>query len=178
MKISRFRRRAFFCIALCVLVTAGCAAKEPAKTFTPPAGDLAGSWVFRHAATLEFPGADLVLPFAGVMRLDGHARQVHAVALSGMGMTLLDMRVDAAGYTLRFIHPSLAKFPDAAENAAAVIRFLWLGRTLPDAMAVNGATVLADGFLNGWAAKITLQGDRFVLRVTLVESRREVESLP
>lgn len=178
MNIRHFRCRAFFCVALCAFVIAGCAAKEPAKTFTPPAGDLAGSWVFRHAATLEFPGADLVLPFTGVMRLDEHTRQVHAVALGGMGMTLLDMRVDAAGYTLRFMHPSLSKLPDAAENAAAVIRFLWLGKTLPDAMAVKDATVSVEGVVNGWAAKVALKGDRFVLRITLVESRREMESLP
>lgn len=175
MSGHRFRLTVLLCAMLCAVLMAGCARKQPAKNFIPPAGGLVGIWTFRHAATLELPDADITLPFTGVMRLDANAREAHAVVLSTMGLTLLDITVDTMGHTVRFLHPSLSRLPDATANAASVIRFLWLGKVLPDEAATGGATALTEGFVNGWAEKITLNGKRFVLRVTLVEALQETK---
>lgn len=181
MKLHRLAHVLRVCVLVCVLACAACISgcagtgmgKGGAESFMPPAGGLFGTWTFRHAVVLELPGADLSLPFTGVMRLDADAGHVHAVAVSAMGLTLLDMTVDATGHTARFVHPSLSRLPHAAANAASAIRFLWLGKIVPGDSPMHGATALTEGFANGWAKKITLSGEGFVLRLTLVDSRRD-----
>lgn len=175
MNVCRTRFAALLLVMLCATLIVGCAGKQPAESFTPPAGGVAGTWMFRHAAILEFPGTEFTLPFTGVMRLNQCEGKAQAVVLSNMGMTLLDMAVDADGHTTGFMHPSLSRLPNASENAATVIRYLWLGRIRPGDAAADGVTVLADDFSDGWAKRITLNGKRFVLRVTLVEARHETK---
>ncbi|CAK7039104.1 MAG: hypothetical protein DELT_00704 [Desulfovibrio sp.] len=171
---------AIFCLAWLLCVN-GCATRpvESVAVFEPPVagagpGAAQGVWIFRHAVTLELPDAGVTLPFTGVMRLDVPGRELRAVALGGMGLTFLDMRVTGTGYDVRFIHPSLSRFPGAAEHAAAALRMLWLGGPRRGAIAAN-ASVTAGEPVAGWAETLVVTGENFTLKVTLVEAQPETK---
>jgi hypothetical protein len=83
--------------------------------------------VFRHKAHVRFSGKTADFSFDGIMRVRAGAAGpvIRVVCLGALGLTLCDMTVTPEGYSVKYLHPALARTPDVARHIALCIRSVW-----------------------------------------------------
>lgn len=81
-------------------------------------------YLCRHSGLLEMFLRKI--PLEGVMRIDTRRHEARLVAMDPMGIKLFDMTVDADGYQLHFLLPSLHEHPQLPQLVADSVRRIFL----------------------------------------------------